>query len=118
VNPFETNRGQTDAFVATITDTPVGSSDLGVTTTASPDPVTEETPLTYTVTVFNNGPDPATQTALIETLASEVTFVSSTSSQGVCQRAVGKTILCNLGDLPNLTSATVTIVVTPNRVAP
>jgi uncharacterized repeat protein (TIGR01451 family) len=125
VNPYQgTNHiGPFDAFVAKITGRAAGFADLAVTKTATPAAVTEGNPLTYTVAVTNHGPDPATGVTVIETLSPEVTFVSATSSQGSCSIqgavvAVGKTVICNLGNLAVGGSATVVIDVTPNRAAP
>lgn len=86
-------------------------SDLAVTVSHSPDPVRVGSILTYTINVTNNGPDPATGVSVIDSLPPEVTFVSTTASQGACSGS--GTISCALGNLPNGTSATVTIVVTP-----
>lgn len=67
--------------------------------------------LTYTINVINNGPNLATGVTITDSLPPEVTFVSATASQGACSGLA--TISCALGNLPNGTSATVTIVVNP-----
>jgi len=128
VNPYQgTNHlGPFEAFVTKIAGKAPGLADLVVTKTASPEPTIEGSPLTYTVTVTNYGPDPATAVTLIETLSPEVTFVSfavSPPTQGTCSVqgavvVVGKTVICNLGNLAKDAKATVTIVVTPNKRAP
>jgi uncharacterized repeat protein (TIGR01451 family) len=98
---------------ATAVTTVIQPSDLSVTKTDAPDPVTVGSNLTYTVTITNNGPDAATGVTLTDTLPGGVTFVSATPSQGSCNQAAG-VVTCNLGSLANGASATVTIVVTPN----
>jgi uncharacterized repeat protein (TIGR01451 family) len=87
------------------------TADLSVTKTDSPDPVTVGKPLTYTVTVTNNGPNDATAVTMSDTLPSGVTFVSATPSQGSCSGT--STISCSLGTLAKGASTAVTLVVTP-----
>jgi uncharacterized repeat protein (TIGR01451 family) len=78
--------------------------------------VTLGEPLTYTVTVLNQGPDSATGVTLTDELPGTVTFVSATPSQGSCGQAFG-IVTCTLGGLANGASAKVDIVVEPNAVA-
>lgn len=100
---------------------PLGSNcaqlaDLSVSKADSPDPVTLGEPLTYTVTLLNQGPDSATDVTLTDELPGSVTFVSATPSQGSCSQAFG-IVNCTLGALATGTSATVSIVVEANAVA-
>lgn len=97
----------TETWTAT---TPV-PIDLAVTVSHSPDPVRVGSNLTYTINVTNNGPGSATGVTVTDSLPTEITFVSATASQGACSGS--GTISCTLGNLPNGTSATVTIVVNP-----
>ena len=90
--------------------TTVGT-DLSVTKTDSPDPVTAGNNLTYTVVVANSGTT-STSVTLTDNLPGGVTFVTSTASQGSCSES-GGTLSCSLGDLSNNASSTVTIVVIP-----
>ncbi len=100
-----------DLAVTGFTQGPV-STDLAITKTDSPDPVTAGSNLTYTITVTNNGPFDATGVTMTDPLPAEVTFVSATPSQGTCSESAG-TVTCVLGSLANGTNATVGIVVTP-----
>src|SRR5437763_6489608 len=47
---------------------PPAIADLSVTKVDSPDPVNTGSTLTYTITVTNNGPDPASSASLSDTL--------------------------------------------------
>ena len=89
----------------------VVTADLRLTKQDAPDPVTVGSPLTYTITAFNDGPDAASSVAITDTLPGTVTFVSATSSSGTCSGT--STVTCNIGTIPNGSNATVTIVVTP-----
>jgi uncharacterized repeat protein (TIGR01451 family) len=95
------------------------AADLRVTKDDSPDPVTARTNLTYTVTVQNLGPGPATGVTLTDTLPADASFVSATTTQGSCTRTgSGKSdglLTCTLGTLNAFDSATVVIVITPSR---
>jgi uncharacterized repeat protein (TIGR01451 family) len=82
-------------------------ADLGVTIAAAPDPVAIGQEVTYTVTVTNHGPDPATDVTLTDSLDPGATFVSATG--GVTP--IGRVLTFGLGTLADEASATVTIVV-------
>jgi len=90
------------------------SADLAISKSDSPDPVTVGNPLTYTITVTNNGPGVATGVTITDVLLGTLTFVSATPSQGTCSGR--STVSCNFGTLVNTGFATVTIVVTPTQV--
>lgn len=87
-------------------------ADLQVVKTASPDPVQIGQNLTYTLTVSNSGPSAATGVVVTDNLPSGVTHISTTPSQGGCSDPGG--VVCELGNIANGGSATVTIVVTVN----
>src|SRR6266581_6098091 len=89
------------------------NADVAVLGSNAPNPVTLGSNLTYTVTVTNRGPSPATGVLLTNTLPASVTFVSVIASQGTCANA-NNLVSCNLGSLPNQNQATVIIVVTPS----
>ncbi len=84
-------------------------TDIGVTKSAVPDPVTAGTDLTYTVTVTNNGPGSAANVVLDDPLPTGLTFVSATPDNGgTCDATVN----CALGDLDVGDVVVVTIVAT------
>ncbi|MEE4301464.1 MAG: hypothetical protein V2J24_18645 [Pseudomonadales bacterium] len=119
--------GQNDPDVSdndTIVQTTVAAAgpaqaDLTVTKNAAPDPfVSRSGELTWTVTVQNNGPDPATGVIVTDTLPAGVDFVSATlSTDGSCDGPdTSGTLTCTIGALGVSENATVTIVVVPDDV--
>jgi uncharacterized repeat protein (TIGR01451 family) len=60
----------------------VASADLTVTKVDTPDPVTTGSALTYTITITNNGPDPAADASWTDTLPAGTTFVSLSGGEG------------------------------------
>ncbi|MGI8785711.1 MAG: hypothetical protein ACR2L2_18920 [Acidobacteriota bacterium] len=80
--------------------------------------------VTYSVTVTNNGPGPASAVVLTDTLpidppsgATVVTLVSVTPSQGTCSGVSGGAFSCNLGTLNSGASTTVAVVVNVDATA-
>jgi len=67
--------------------------------------------LTYTITVTNSGPDPATGVTLTDDLPDSAAFVSA--SPGCMYIQANHTVVCSLGTLTSGSTATVTIVVRP-----
>ncbi len=88
---------------------PPGSADLGVFQSASPSPARATRLLTYTLFIQNNGPAPATNVTLTETLPAGVSPISVTPSLGTCTGTAP--ITCGLGTIPAGTSRTVTLFV-------
>ena len=85
------------------------NTDLGITKSASPEPVQAGGSLTYTVTVNNYGPSTATNVKVIDTLPPGVTLVSATGTGWTCVPA-GSTVSCTLPSLALGASAfTVTV---------
>jgi len=103
------NGGGTDAFITKLGMT----SDLSVTLTDSPDPVSVNNTLTYTATVTNSGEGNLSGVTLTDSLPVNTTFVSATPSQGSCS---GTTSLnCSLGTINAGQNATISIQVTPTK---
>jgi uncharacterized repeat protein (TIGR01451 family) len=86
-------------------------SDLSLTKTDSPDPVTTGQPLSYTLVVTNSGPGPAIGVTLTDTLPAGTIFSSANSTQGTCSEA-GGIVTCAIGDMANGASVTAIIQVT------
>jgi uncharacterized repeat protein (TIGR01451 family) len=77
---------------ATDTNPTVPVADLAVTKTSAPDPYVAGSPLTYTVTVTNNGPADVAGAAFADTVPAQVTAVSWTcavTGTGSCGSASG-----------------------------
>jgi uncharacterized repeat protein (TIGR01451 family) len=87
-------------------------ADVQITKVDSPDPVGLNGALTYTITVKDNGPAPATGVTVTDALPASLTLVSASSSQGACSGNV----VCAIGVLAKNASATITIKVTPTAV--
>jgi uncharacterized repeat protein (TIGR01451 family) len=98
------------SLLTTVVQTP--SADLAVTNTDSADPLLVGRPLTYTVTVTNNGPHDAPGVTLTDTLPPAMAYGTPSPSQGTCNR-VSTVVTCLLGRLPDGESATVTFPMTP-----
>ncbi len=88
-------------------------ADLVVSKSASSDTVLAGNELTYTVRITNNGPLPAQNVRVTDTLPGGVTWITSTPSQGTCT-----TLTCNLGTLNPGGVATVNIRVRVNSNTP
>ncbi len=93
-------------------------ADLALTKTDSPDPVTVDTTLTYTIVVSNLGPQGATEVTVTDRLPAQVHFVSAAASSGNCERS-GRRITCQVGNLSAAPgpgdTATITLQVIPTR---
>jgi uncharacterized repeat protein (TIGR01451 family) len=82
-------------------------ADVGVTISAQPSPVVAGRPITFTIEVTNHGPSNASGIQLADILPGEVTFVSITTSQGVCSGT--SSISCSLGAIGAGNKATLTL---------
>lgn len=108
-DPNPQNNTQIDSFTAT------ASADLAISiASAPPTTVIVGQPLTFTLTVMNNGPSPATGVTVSNPLPAGTTLVSATPSQGAACTPV---VSCTLGNLASGASATVVIVLTPQAQA-
>jgi uncharacterized repeat protein (TIGR01451 family) len=93
------------------------AADLSVQIAESADPVTPGQPLTYTVTVGNAGPSPASAVTVTDALTwttRRLQLLSLTTSQGQCSSATNLTIDCQLGTLDSGSNAVLTLTVRPS----
>jgi uncharacterized repeat protein (TIGR01451 family) len=86
-----------------------GGADVQVTMSAAPNPVGQNSNVTYTITVMNNGVLSAANVAMTDAFPAGVTFVSAMTSVGMCTGTT--TVTCNLGTMANQALATISIVV-------
>jgi uncharacterized repeat protein (TIGR01451 family) len=95
------------------------TADVRVTMTHSPDPATIGVLQTYSISVVNNGPSPATSVILSDGLPAEMTFggVSiSPPTSGLCMQAAG-TVTCTMSSMASGTGVNVTVFAMPNTIA-
>ncbi len=95
--------------------TTVDPADLRVQQTATPSPAMATRPLTYTLTVVNDGPRLAAGVVLTDILPGNAAFASASASQGSGCTQSGGVLICALGSLSSGGSAAVTVVLTPTR---
>jgi len=88
------------------------TADLAVGIAAAPSPVLIDSTLTYTVSLTNNGPNPATVIIVTNVLPASAPILSATFSRGTALYA-GNVIIWSLPSLASGASATATILVTP-----
>jgi uncharacterized repeat protein (TIGR01451 family) len=94
------------------------AADLSVTKTGSPDAVNPNADITYTITVTNNGPDPASNVSLTDDVPDHTTFKSVSQDSGpaftITSPALGGTgtVTASIATLASGASAQFTFVVT------
>jgi len=91
---------------------PTSGADLDINDATVPATVGLGINLTYSADVLNEGPQSATNVIFIDTLPIGVTFVSATSTRGICSESNQK-VTCTIGELASVADAQIGIVVTP-----
>ncbi|TCC27359.1 DUF11 domain-containing protein [Kribbella speibonae] len=91
------------------TDDLIARADLAITKTAQPVPVHAGRPVTYTLTVTNNGPSAAQSVKVTDPVPAPLRYVSSKTSIGSCTEADG-TVTCAVGTVAPGDVVTVTVV--------
>jgi len=111
VNEADVNSVNNTASASVVVKTAQDTADLGISMTASPNPATSLANLTYAITVTNSGAGTANNVSVIDSLPSNVKFISVSGSQGTC---TGITfITCSFGSIASGASASATIVIQP-----
>ena len=88
-----------------------GITDLEVSLSNVPEPVTAGQNVTYVANITNNGPSNASNVVTTLTLPADTSFVSAPASQGSCSRS-NLTLTCSLGTINTGNSASITVSVT------
>jgi uncharacterized repeat protein (TIGR01451 family) len=89
-------------------------ADLTLYAQGAPDPTSVNGTLTYSIQVYNNGPDGATGVVMTDPLPASVTFQSVTPASPTCANSSG-TVTCNLGTMAAFHQVDITITVTPHE---
>ncbi|MBK5258553.1 MAG: DUF11 domain-containing protein [Thermoanaerobaculia bacterium] len=101
----DANPANDTATVQTTVAVAGAAADLLLTKSDSPDPIAIASPLTYTLTVQNNGPSIATNVTLTDNLSASVTYLSA--SPGCTNVAL--VVTCSMGSIASGGTSTVTI---------
>jgi len=110
-NQTNTSQNSTDSCDTNV----VGQADLSITKSPCDGTVDAGSQLVYTLTVNNDGPSTATNTEVVDTLPSGVTFVSATESQGTgCTFNGVDTVTCDVGTIAPPGSAKIPLTVLVN----
>lgn len=93
-------------------DTRLRIADLSVTLADTPDPVSDDSLLIYTIVVDNGGPEPAEDVRVTSLLPPDATFVQATGTGWVCSgvgsvRVCGRSVI-GVGSAPPLTLTVMT----------
>ncbi len=110
---FDANVADNTASVST--SVAVSSANLTVSMTESADPVIVQGELTYEVIVTNQGPDPATQVVLIDTLPTGITLLEDLVSQGTACVNNNPVLTCALGTINSGASAKLSLRLRPDQ---
>ena len=89
---------------------PAPTIDLSITKSGAPNPAVLGNQITWTMTVTNAGPSPATGVKVADPVPAGTTFVSATSTVGTCTG--GAMVNCSLGNMAVGATATITLVTT------
>ncbi|HEX5692588.1 MAG TPA: DUF11 domain-containing protein, partial [Roseiflexaceae bacterium] len=104
-----------DDFIRNFTITaPIPLADLALTKVASHDTIALGSGnVTYTLTITNTGPNTASSVTLTDTLPVNTAGVSVDAGSGATCTQPSGLVVCNVGDLANAATKTVTVTVTP-----
>jgi uncharacterized repeat protein (TIGR01451 family) len=91
----------------------VSGADLTVTKTHVPELVSICNHITYTITVTNKGPSPATGVILSDKIPESFKIISTCSSQGHCTSHCDNEVICQLGTIAKDDTSVIKITVKP-----
>ncbi|GIV98402.1 MAG: hypothetical protein KatS3mg057_3059 [Herpetosiphonaceae bacterium] len=87
------------------------AADLAIVKSASAEPANAGSTLTYTLSITNSGPDPATAVTVTDQLPNEVTFLGAAGDGWTCSQAAGS-VTCTRPTLAAGNAPPITITVT------
>ncbi len=90
------------------------ASDLSVSKVSETDPVAIGDTIIYTIVARNRGPNEVGIVTVIDTIPASTSYVSASSTRGECSQQDG-VVLCDVGPLPVIFTATVTLRVLANE---
>jgi uncharacterized repeat protein (TIGR01451 family) len=91
-------------------------ADLLIGVDSTPNPVEAGQPITFTLSITNNGPSDAAGVLITNTLPAQVSFLSSSPASPLCNHS-GSLITCNFGQLNAHNSQQVTVMATVSDLA-
>ena len=98
------------SFIGNQVDTAVGTlADLAITKTSAPASQTAGSPVIYTMTGTNHGPNSAATVVMTDTLPAGISYVSSAPPAGTSCSAAGRVVTCTTATVPNGGSVAVPI---------
>src|SRR5439155_3384978 len=103
----------TTVYVSSLQGAEAANADLAASIVSSPEPASIGSPLTYTITALNRGPDIATNVTLVSAVPSGMTVSNVTISQGSCFLG-GGFLNCFLNNVARGSNAQVQLTVIPN----
>lgn len=94
--------------------TNVIATDLSITVIDAPASIRARQNLTYTLSVSNNGPSPASNVVVTHTVPATVSLTTAVSPQGPCSLS-GQTVVCQFNTLNNNQSVAIQIATVPQE---
>lgn len=84
-------------------------ADLSLTKASVPVSPNAGTAVQYVLTATNNGPNPATDVAVVDTLPAGITYTGFTAPGGVTCSAAGQIVTCAVGTVANAATVAITL---------
>jgi len=88
------------------------AADLSINIRNFPSPVQLGSKLSYTITLTNNGPDPAAEVLMTDVLPVHATFISANATQGSCHMS-GGIVYCRPGTILPEREVSISIIIIP-----
>jgi uncharacterized repeat protein (TIGR01451 family) len=97
-----------DSEITGVFDVP---SDLSITKVSEADPVASGDSIVYRIVVRNRGPNDASIVTVTDTIPAGTSFVSASPQSGECNDAENGVLICDVGSLPVIFTATIILTV-------